>query len=127
MQQEVDESSQEKRDTLEVSSTKGFRVERKKGRRRREEKRRAWPMGMLQKFCILLRCTSVPKGEFSFRNCLEYFLGLGPRKFGTKTVPHMHFVILTYFGLPSLCKAYTTNFDPSTNIAQFLSFLGPNS
>jgi hypothetical protein len=34
MQQEVNESSQEKRDTLEVSNKKGFRIERrtKKGR-----------------------------------------------------------------------------------------------
>jgi hypothetical protein len=25
--------------------------------------------------------------EFGFRNCMEYFVGLGPRKFGVKMVP----------------------------------------
>ena len=36
MQQEVNESNQEKRDTLEVSNKKGFRIERKKKWKRRE-------------------------------------------------------------------------------------------
>jgi hypothetical protein len=67
-------------------------------------------MGMLQKYCILLRCTSVPRGEFDFRNCVEYFIRLGPRKFVSKTVPHRHYVIVTYFGLNSKCKARRTNF-----------------
>jgi hypothetical protein len=38
MQQEVKESSQEKRDSLEVSNTKGFWIERSKKKKGREER-----------------------------------------------------------------------------------------
>jgi hypothetical protein len=33
-----------------------------------------------------LMCTLVPRGEFGFGNCMEYFIGLGPKKFGPKMV-----------------------------------------
>jgi hypothetical protein len=46
-------------------------------------------------------CTLVPRGESGFKNYVEYFVGLGPRKFGAKMVPHKHKVILTYFGFDS--------------------------
>ena len=36
---------------------------------------------------ILSRCTLVPRGKFGFKNCMECFDGLGPRKFGIKMVP----------------------------------------
>jgi hypothetical protein len=38
---------------------------------------------------ILLRCTLVPRGKSGFINCMEYFDGLGPRRFGAKIVPYV--------------------------------------
>jgi hypothetical protein len=37
---------------------------------------------------VFIRYNFVPRGEFDFRNCMEYFVGLRPSKFNSKMVPH---------------------------------------
>jgi hypothetical protein len=45
---------------------------------------------LLDREGMLLRCTLVPRKEFGFRNCMEYFFRLTPKPFGTKMVPCRH-------------------------------------
>ena len=74
------QGSQEKREALGALNTKGFNIDRRG--KRREEKKSGWPMEMLQKYNVLLECISIPReGKFGFKNCMEYFVKLGLRKF----------------------------------------------
>jgi hypothetical protein len=41
---------------------------------KREERKKNWSIGMLQKYYILSMCTLVPREEFDLRNWMGYFV-----------------------------------------------------
>jgi hypothetical protein len=89
MQEEVNESSQEKGNTLKVSSTKGFRVERREKMKGREEKystnRNA--LKILYFIKVLLRS----------KEGIVWIILLGHDQ--ENLAPNRHYIILTCFGL----------------------------